>query len=241
MKKLLIILCVLMASQVFSQRVFYRSAMKADTLTVTVSQAIVDLTATGNAVADSIYARAINQSKATIKGTSTTTDFLMVRTDKNITRTSVAQGADTAAVYIAFSALGKPELTMRGNTGIKQFGVDSLGNTTIAGTVKLPKHTLAAGDSVQGTLFNSSTDSSLWMWNGTAWNKYATLASPTFTGTVSATTINATTVAPTHMTLALHAIVAGDSVFGNTLLRNTDTILVMWNGSAWKTIADMGP
>jgi hypothetical protein len=58
---------------------------------------------------------------------------------------------------------------------------------------------------------------------------------------ISGTTITGTTIKPTHMTLALHAIVAGDSVFGNTLLNSVDTVLIMWNGTAWKTIADMGP
>jgi hypothetical protein len=184
MKKLILILCVLMASQVFSQRVFYRNAMKADTLTVNYTFSAYDITTTA---------------KATVGWNMVVGDSLRVN------KTTILNGVATIKV------------------------------------AKLPKHTLAAGDSVQGTLFCSSSDSSLWMWNGTAWNKYATLASPTFTGTVGAVTITATTINPTHMTLALHAIALGDSVFGNTVLRNTDTVLVMWNGTAWKTIADVGP
>lgn len=41
--------------------------------------------------------------------------------------------------------------------------------------------------------------------------------------------------------LALRTVAIGDSVFGKTILRDTDTVLVMWNGTAWITIADLAP
>jgi len=39
----------------------------------------------------------------------------------------------------------------------------------------------------------------------------------------------------------LHTIAAGDSVFGNTFIRSTDSCMVTWNGSAWITIQDLTP
>jgi len=38
--------------------------------------------------------------------------------------------------------------------------------------------------------------------------------------------------------LTLRAIAEGDSVYGHVILRSSDSTIVMWNGTAWKTIAD---
>ena len=54
----------------------------------------------------------------------------------------------------------------------------------------------------------------------------ANAANPSFTGVI---------------TLALHTLTAGDSVFGKTFVNAADTTLVFWNGTAWITIQDLAP
>ncbi len=84
-------------------------------------------------------------------------------------------------------------------------------------------------------------------------------ANLTTTGTITSGTINSQTISSAAnltgtltvgglltahqngLKLALHAVAAGDSVFGHVILRSTDTVLVMWNGTAWATVADLAP
>ena len=51
----------------------------------------------------------------------------IVRTDKNLVRTSLSQARDTSAVTISSTASGKFQFTIRGPTGNLQFQVDSTG------------------------------------------------------------------------------------------------------------------
>jgi hypothetical protein len=138
MKKLIILLLVLCASQVFAQRVFKRSAAKFDTLTATTSIGIAGATVDSSlTTAGGVNARGIKASgKLTVSGASTV-DSLYGRTLK----------APTAAV-----------------TG-----------TLLGNILNLPKRAVAAGDSVFGNMFVRSTDSLLVMWNGTAWITVADL------------------------------------------------------------------
>jgi hypothetical protein len=60
---------------------------------------------------------------------------------------------------------------------------------------------------------------------------YAPKASPTFTGR---STIPA-------FVMALRAVASGDSVFGTTFIRNTDSTMISWNGTGWTTIKKIAP
>jgi len=46
------------------------------------------------------------------------------------------------------------------------------------------------------------------------------------------------TIIGTGMQFALRTITAGDSIYGHTILDAADSTIKMWNGTAWKTIAD---
>ena len=78
--------------------------------------------------------------------------------------------------------------------------------------------------------FMTIADSSRWI--TTALALKANVAAPTITGIAAFTG---------SVKIAKKTVAAGDSVLGNMYLRSSDSVLVMWSGSAWITVKDLNP
>lgn len=70
-----------------------------------------------------------------------TVAFNIVRTDKNLDRTTLTQAIDTSSINFRFTTTGKPMFNMKSNGGTNLFSVDSAGNGTMnslkIGTLRL--------------------------------------------------------------------------------------------------------
>lgn len=106
-------------------------------------------------------------------------------TDVNTTHANAAGERDTSAVSIWYTGTGKPMIQVTSATGTTLLSLDSAGTITLptlaakltlsaAGTNWSLK-AIAAGDSVVGHQIWDAADTTLKVWNGTAWKTVADL------------------------------------------------------------------
>ena len=81
-------------------------------------------------------------SRFAIGMTDSTGAFNIVRTDKNLNRTTLSQATDTSSFNFRFTPTGKPVLNITDNLGTSMFHIDSVGNGFYNGYIYLQNKAL---------------------------------------------------------------------------------------------------